>query len=362
VRSDRVDLCLLLAGPMLIAFAWLFAACFAGQQQAEESAEQEANGNGKCYVCHPTLKTEDITTDHLEMDITCDACHGPCVEHMHDEMLMTEPDLKFGRAEVNRMCSDPSCHKPGEGRQLYGHQDYKDPAAVQEFFQKWRGRTRPNGRTVTLDSVCTDCHGTHNLDKATATPAQEGQPADWIAAFNGRNLSGWQALGGASWTVKNSRIVAGLGENGRGGDLLTEAEYEDYLLAVTFRTTRPIQAGIWLHRADSQLGPRIEVLDSEELTAFTASVWLPKKGLVLANLREDLVDYESWNTISAKVQAGRIHVWLNGEEIGAVQPPGRAKGRIGLHLEKDTRSATGEFHVREVLIQRLNQPEKKAAE
>ena len=79
---------------------------------AEKDAGGGSGGNSKCYVCHAGLKEEEITVSHLEMDVTCDECHGPSIEHMHDEMLMTKPDLLFGRSQVNKMCSNPTCHKP----------------------------------------------------------------------------------------------------------------------------------------------------------------------------------------------------------------------------------------------------------
>jgi len=361
--SSRNRTCLCLVGGIFVfvAFAFVFAVCFADESATEKVGGEKPDGNGKCYVCHPGLKTEEMTTVHLDMDITCDECHGPSVEHMHDEMLMTEPDLLFGRAEVNKMCSNPTCHKPGGERDVYGLKDHKDPVTAEAFMKKWLGRTRPNGRTVTTDSVCTDCHGKHNLDKPIGTQSEDEQPAEWITAFNGRDLTGWQPSGAASWAVKGGRLIAKPGANGEGGALWTEIVYEDYLLAVTFKATWPIHAGIWLRAADSERGPRIEIFDSHKPTAYTGSVWVPGKGLVLVNLREDLVDRESWNTISVKVEADRIQVWLNGEEIGAVRTRGPVKGKIGLCIEKHPASKPAELCVREVLVQHLGEPEEKAS-
>lgn len=348
---------LYLVGGILVfaVFAWVYAVCFADESQAEKT-----DGNTKCYVCHPDLKTEELTTDHLDMDVSCDQCHGLSTEHMHDEMLMTQPDLLFGRAEVNKMCSNPSCHKPGAGRSVYGLADHMDPVAVDAFFKEWRGRIRPNGRPVTHDSVCTDCHGTHNITKPI-NPSEDEQAVEWIAAFNGRDLAGWQPSGNASWTVKRGRIIARPGANGKGGVLWTNAEYEDYLLAVTFQATWPIHAGIRLRgtgsEQGSEQGPRIEIFDGQKPLAFTGSVLVQGKGLALVNLREDLVDREGWNTLSARVESDRIQVWLNGEEIGAIRVTGPAKGKIGLFIEGESTSKSGELQVREVQIQKLRKAE-----
>jgi len=86
---------------------------------------------------------------------------------------------------------------------------------------------------------------------------------------------------------------------------------------------------------------------------------LPGKGLALTNIREDLVDRESWNTISAKVEGDKVQVWLNGEEIGSVRGIDPSKGKIGLYIGKPPASKSGQCSVREVQIQKLPEPEKK---
>ncbi len=353
MRSNtRIRLCLVTGVGVFTTLAGILAIC-----RAEESQAEKPSGNSKCYVCHPSMKTEELTTNHLRMGVTCDACHGESVEHMHDEMLMTKPDLLFGRAEVRTMCS--KCHKPRGQREFYERQDHKDPAAVEAFFEKWTGRMRPNGRAVNVDSVCTDCHGTHNITKPVTVQSEEGQSAQWVAAFNGRDLAGWKPSGSATWAVKAGGISVTAPASGEGGTLWAEATYQDYLLAVTFRATWPIHAGICLRGGGSQQGPRVEISDSK--TAFTGSVWIPQKGTALANFREDLVDKESWNTLSIRVEGDRVQVWLNGEEIGAVRAAGPARGKIGLYVAKSAASEPAELSVREVLVQQLTGPETKAS-
>jgi hypothetical protein len=341
VRS-KTKPCSRLAAEML-AFAvlcGLAAVCLAEDSGGEESAD-----NGKCYVCHPTMKTEVLTTTHLEMGITCDTCHGASTEHMHDEMLMTKPDLLFGRSQVRKMCSNPTCHKPGSERRVYGRQDHMDLEAVEAFFEKWTGRMRPNGRNITPDSICTDCHGTHNISEPLKTVSKNEQP-QWVTLFNGRDLKDWRPSDADSWGVKAGRIV------GTDGALWSEESYEDYLLAITFRAAWPIHAGIW---SRGEASPRVEIFESKP--AFTGSVLVPGKGLALVNLRQDLEDHESWNTISIKVEGDRTQVWLNGEEIGMVRAGGPVRGKVGLYISNHGDSKPAGLIIREVLIQKLVKPE-----
>ncbi len=117
-------------------------------------------------------------TDHLPPDITCDVCHGASTEHVHDEMLMTKPDLLFSRSEVRRMCS--RCHTIGEEGQLFSIEDHSNPNAVKSFLRRWAGRMRPNGRNVSEDSVCTDCHGTHNISKPLKVASEGERIRIWL--------------------------------------------------------------------------------------------------------------------------------------------------------------------------------------
>ncbi|MHC4148061.1 MAG: hypothetical protein ACYSR5_01120 [Planctomycetota bacterium] len=106
--------------------------------------------NELCIVCHMDFGDEPVTTDHILKGITCSHCHGKSVGHMHDETMMTSPDILYGRAEVEAVCNH--CHQP-----------HKFPEAVENFRKKWLGRKRENGRGITADSICTDCHGLHTI-------------------------------------------------------------------------------------------------------------------------------------------------------------------------------------------------------
>ena len=110
------------------------------------------NNNGLCLVCHLDFDDDPITADHLHRGITCAHCHGKSTAHMHDETMMTSPDILHGRSEVEAMCM--SCHQP-----------HKDPGTVEIFYRKWLGRKRENGRSITADSTCTDCHGLHTIPR-----------------------------------------------------------------------------------------------------------------------------------------------------------------------------------------------------
>lgn len=331
---------------------------------ANESSQtmtgQDAGGNSKCYVCHPTLKTEEISIGHLAAGVTCDECHGTSTEHMHDEMLMTPPDLLFGRSEVNAMCSNPSCHAPGEGRREYGVRDHKEPAKVRQFHDDHLGRVRPNGRAISKQPICTDCHGTHNLDEPLKKDGEE-QASDWTALFNGTDLTGWQVPDSSAWTVRRGSLTGRLESADKAADLWTQASFADYLLVVTFRAEWPIRAGIWLRHTAAVPGPRVEIGDMEQPPASTGSIHVPGQGLALINLRKDLTDPEGWNTLSVRVDGRKVQVWLNGAEIGAVLVEGPEQGKVGIHLESRPGGGATGMQVREIQLRTLAGPDSSNA-
>ena len=117
-----------------------------------ESANMPAD-NSLCIVCHLNFAENDAIAGHVSERITCAHCHGVSIDHMNDESMMTSPDILYGRTEVGTMCQQ--CHSTPHRR----------PDRVEAFLKKWTGRGRKNGRTITEDSICADCHGLHTVPK-----------------------------------------------------------------------------------------------------------------------------------------------------------------------------------------------------
>lgn len=114
--------------------------------------------NELCTPCHRNFRKETLAATHLAVGVSCATCHGVSYEHMNDETAHTKPDIMYGRAEVAEFCL--RCHE--------GHQD---PAKVAAFLAEWKTRTRPNGRIILDQAMCTDCHGEHAMLR---TPVMAG--------------------------------------------------------------------------------------------------------------------------------------------------------------------------------------------
>jgi len=119
---------------------------------AQNAAPMEGDNSG-CLCCHLDFDGEEIVAKHFAQQMTCPSCHGPSDAHRQDETLRTKPDLLWGRSEVDAFCRP--CHP-----------EHQQPAAVEQFRQQWLGKTRPNGRFIRPEAVCTDCHGEHTVPPA----------------------------------------------------------------------------------------------------------------------------------------------------------------------------------------------------
>jgi len=109
-------------------------------------------GNAACLDCHShrDFQNELISRVHERQSILCADCHGTSAAHRAGGDPPSAPDKVFARGEIDSFCS--KCHQERHSR-----------AMIERTVSRWEGRPRPNGRTATVDSVCTDCHGTHVL-------------------------------------------------------------------------------------------------------------------------------------------------------------------------------------------------------
>ena len=102
--------------------------------------------NAACYVCHMTFVREELSKTHLAKKVTCVKCHGLSAKHANDEDIgATKPDRVFARDQVNAMCR--ACHK-------------RHDVPPEEIIARWVERQ------LTEPPVCTDCHGSHRIERA----------------------------------------------------------------------------------------------------------------------------------------------------------------------------------------------------
>lgn len=181
------------------------------------------------------------------------------------------------------------------------------------------------------------------------------EPSGFVELINGKDLSNWQGAVG-SYELKDGSVVC---KPGKGGDLLTKEEYENFVIRVEFKLPPAGNNGIALRTPlgghSSSDGLEIQVLDSDGYNAVH-----PKDPLLPYQYHGSLYHCAGakhgylrpvgeWNFEEIEVRGQTIKVTLNGTKILDVDidkldrsqiahPPkglDRRKGHIGFAGHND---------------------------
>ncbi len=292
------------------------------------------SNNLDCLTCHAELADETLVMRHVaaEEAVTCTKCHGESVAHVTDGTGAVEPDLPFGRNEVEALCGE--CHG--------GHEDVE---AVEAFRREWRGKRRGTGTVIGEDAVCTDCHGEHR--------SVESGDGSWTPLFNGMDLAGWRSEGKALWRVEKGLLVGGQGEGNAPGDLFTEGSFDDFELIVTFKVIWPANTGVWFRYQDAGTAYQADVLEYKNPVCWTGSLYCPGKMFLSKNENESLVKKDGWNIFRIRAVGNHITISLNGTQVSDVHDDSTDHGRIGFQVHPGAQFGDMQVRVREVLIRPL---------
>jgi len=168
-------------------------------------------------------------------------------------------------------------------------------------------------------------------------PAEQPKPVPppagpFTALFNGKNLEGWVETGEADFLVEDGNLV-GTQNNGLGGDLWTEKEYDNFELRVTYRMVWPGNSGFWF-RHDGKKGYQFDVLKHPKPVAFSGSFYCPGKLFITINLKEELENRDGWNDVRILALGGEFTMWLNGTQVSKATDYTFSKGKIGIQIHK----------------------------
>lgn len=141
---------------------------------------------------------------------------------------------------------------------------------------------------------------------------------EWRSLFDGRSLTGWHAFH-QQGVSPNWRVRDGLLETaGPGPDLVTDAMYADFELALDWRVAPGANSGVMYRVTDAagetyETGPEMQILDdarhpdgqSPLTSAGSAFGLYPAPRGVVRPAGE-------WNTARIRVQGAHVEHWLNG--------------------------------------------------
>jgi len=181
--------------------------------------------------------------------------------------------------------------------------------------------------------------------------SQSGPAAKGTSLFNGKDLSGWEAHGGATWKVEKGALVGTQGPGNAPGDLLTKASYRDFDLTVTYKIDWPANSGVWFRYQSPQKTYQADILEYKKPVAYSGTIYCPGKLFIAINDNKELVDRDGWNTLRIRAQGDHLQVWLNGHLVGDVHDQTSDCGKIGFQIHPGDQFAKMKITVREVILQ-----------
>ncbi len=184
----------------------------------------------------------------------------------------------------------------------------------------------------------------------------DDRPSDdesFTPLFNGKDLTGWKAEGGARWQVKDGLIVGRQGPNNEAGDLLTEKSFEDLELKVTFKIVWPANTGVWYRYQSAKQAYQADILEYQDPFALTGSLYCTGKMFLEVNTDETLVNRDDWNTIVIRAKGDRHQVFLNGHKVADVRDDTSDRGRIGFQIHAGDQFGKMRVLIRQVDVREL---------
>jgi cytochrome c553 len=116
--------------------------------EAKPAEETDPLGaNAACYVCHISFVKEELSKVHLAAKVACVKCHGLSDKHANDENIgATKPDIMYKRDQIDASCV--KCHE---------RHDVPPGKVIARFEERKLG--------ISTKPVCSDCHGTHKIER-----------------------------------------------------------------------------------------------------------------------------------------------------------------------------------------------------
>ncbi|WP_130276274.1 3-keto-disaccharide hydrolase [Cecembia calidifontis] len=196
------------------------------------------------------------------------------------------------------------------------------------------------------------------------------QDSKWIKLFNGENLDGWKAVGGAAeFEVKDGVIIGYAKANTPNTFLITEQDYTDFILELELKiedlssnsgvmargqydpAARDGKGLVFGYQIEADPSPRAW---SGGLYDEARRGWLYP--LDLNPAAKSAFKMGEWNHYRIEAIGNTIKTWINGQEVAYVVDDMDSKGHIGLqvHSINNPEDEGNKTYFRNVRIQTEN--------
>jgi hypothetical protein len=161
----------------------------------------------------------------------------------------------------------------------------------------------------------------------------DNEKGKWKSLFDGKTLKGWHGYNKTgtiiNWEIEDGAMVClGAAADAHGGDIVTDAVYENFELKWEWKITTGGNSGLMYHVVESKkypapyyTGPEYQLIDDigfpEKLEEWQKTG--ADYAMHLTNEKKKLKPVGEWNTSKIIFNKGHVEHWLNGEKIVAFQ-------------------------------------------
>jgi hypothetical protein len=185
-------------------------------------------------------------------------------------------------------------------------------AAVVAVAQPTAGWLRPQGRSEPSPSG--------SMNTLTADERAQG----WRLLFDGRSLTGWRGFRQqslpAGWRVVDGTMTC----TGKGGDIITVEQFEDFELMVDWNLAPGGNSGIFYRvTEDAELmwhtAPEFQLLDEAAHPGIRPEATTGSNYALHAPAHDVAHPPGSWNRARVLVRGSHVEHWLNGVQLVAYE-------------------------------------------
>ncbi len=154
--------------------------------------------------------------------------------------------------------------------------------------------------------------------------------AEWTPLFNGKNLDGWTCRSKDKFKVEDG-VLVGSQDDGRGDDLATTKQFDNFELRAVYKIKWPANSGIWF-RYKGGKGYQFDILKYKRPIAYSGTLYGPGKMFITKNLDEAIENRDGWNRAQIYANGDHLILWLNGQKVGECHDNTLSKGAIGIQV------------------------------
>jgi hypothetical protein len=181
--------------------------------------------------------------------------------------------------------------------------------------------------------VMSGCHSSQSNTDAVADDSTAVKDTSWKPIFDGKTTKGWHTYGkteaGKAWKAENGVLHLDASDKGdwqtkNGGDLLTDAEYDNFELSVEWKISRAGNSGIIFYVNEApkkykycwQTGIETQIADNKENEDGQIQKHHAGDLYDLMSISKDVVKPAGqWNKTMVLVVGGVLNIFVNDEQV-----------------------------------------------